>query len=516
MHSLEQDPEARRNCWLFSAVSIVAFGLAMVWFPLGEGLATWSYDVPFLFRSRVLETNVIVVIEDRASLDALGERDWPPDRRVHARLVDRLREAGAQVVVFDILFRNPRPGEDEFLAAAMRRHGRVILGGIPEISMHRVDDQIPAQLVQWMPPTPQLATNAAGWGLLLAGPLDAGFGVRRMLTAWRGHEAAIWLAARQSGLLSPGASPAAERWIDFYGPPPSIARVTLGEVLEVDGRKLTPDLLRGKTVFVGFDPAVTPASGMRDVFATPYTRVGHDFAPGVEVLANAYANLVRGDWLRRVDDPRQGLLVTGFGVGVVALFIRAGRRHVLWLTPVVFLLLGASSLMLQWHFGWWWNWLSAGLIQLPLAALAAWVWPYLPVVAFISYRRDRGSAFALAVRSELRARGYAVYLDVTSLEAGEYPVQLLRQIERVPNFILILSPGSLDERITLDSDWLRREIVHAFECKKRIIPIVIEGFEFGEAARLPVGLNTLPACQAVTHHHDQPLATFELLEKFLR
>jgi len=93
-----------------------------------------SYDVPFLFRGNIIDTNMVVVLEDRASLDALGERSWPPSRTVHARLVERLRQEGAKLVVFDIVFRNEKPGEDATFAAAVKQHGNVILGGVPEVS----------------------------------------------------------------------------------------------------------------------------------------------------------------------------------------------------------------------------------------------------------------------------------------------------------------------------------------------------------------------------------------------
>src|SRR5687767_3327680 len=98
-----------------------------------------------------------------------------------------------------------------------------------------------------------------------------------------------------------------ERWINFYGPPPALDRVTLGSVLQIGDQRLAPGFLRGRTVFVGFDPSVTPASGQRDVFATPYTRFKHDFTPGVEVLANAFANLVRLFFLILRPPPRSTL-----------------------------------------------------------------------------------------------------------------------------------------------------------------------------------------------------------------
>jgi CHASE2 domain-containing sensor protein len=52
------------------------------------------------------------------------------DRRVYARAVDRLVERGASVIVLDLLFDRPSPGDpaaDEELARAIARSGRVVL-----------------------------------------------------------------------------------------------------------------------------------------------------------------------------------------------------------------------------------------------------------------------------------------------------------------------------------------------------------------------------------------------------
>lgn len=67
---------------------------------------------------------VIVAIDDK-SLDELGKfSSWP--RSCHAELTDRLAEAGARIIVFDILFAEPSPDDGE-LAEAIDNAGNVIL-----------------------------------------------------------------------------------------------------------------------------------------------------------------------------------------------------------------------------------------------------------------------------------------------------------------------------------------------------------------------------------------------------
>ena len=76
-------------------------------------------------------TQVVVIALDQESTRALGlppkPDQWP--RAMHARLIRQLTEAGASVIVFDLLFDNPGkyPLHDEALAAAMRASRHVIL-----------------------------------------------------------------------------------------------------------------------------------------------------------------------------------------------------------------------------------------------------------------------------------------------------------------------------------------------------------------------------------------------------
>ncbi|MBA3525769.1 MAG: EAL domain-containing protein [Sphingomonas sp.] len=68
---------------------------------------------------------VLVSIDDRA-LREVGRWPWP--RRRHAELVDKLTEAGAERIFFDILFETHSTAEDDNLfASAIKRSGRVVL-----------------------------------------------------------------------------------------------------------------------------------------------------------------------------------------------------------------------------------------------------------------------------------------------------------------------------------------------------------------------------------------------------
>ena len=96
---------------------------------------------------------------------------------------------------------------------------------------------------------------------------------------------------------------------------------------------------------------------------------------------------------------------------------------------------------------------------------------------FISYRRDSaGSNFAAHLQSELRHRGYDVFLDVESLGAGRFSEQISREIETRTHFILAITPGALD-RCSDEDDWVRREFNLAVRHKRNIIPVLDQSVE---------------------------------------
>jgi adenylate cyclase len=68
-------------------------------------------------RPAPAETHVLVVDIDESSLARLGQWPWPRDRM--AQLLDRLRQAGAAVVVFDVLFAEPDRSSPAQLQASL-------------------------------------------------------------------------------------------------------------------------------------------------------------------------------------------------------------------------------------------------------------------------------------------------------------------------------------------------------------------------------------------------------------
>lgn len=101
--------------------------------------------------------------------------------------------------------------------------------------------------------------------------------------------------------------------------------------------------------------------------------------------------------------------------------------------------------------------------------------------AFISYRRETGYAWAKLVWDALDDHGVDVFLDLESLRgAGTFDLKILNQIAGRPYFVLILTQGSL-ERCPNEGDWLWREIEHAVETDRVVVPMVVAPFSFDEA-----------------------------------
>lgn len=136
---------------------------------------------------------------------------------------------------------------------------------------------------------------------------------------------------------------------------------------------------------------------------------------------------------------------------------------------------------------------------------------------FISYRRSTSRHLARAVFMDLRANGYDVFMDVDTIDSGTFDTIILNQIAARAHFILLLTPGTL-ERCSEPGDWLRREIEHAMDLKRNIVPILEEGFSYtGIETQLTDKLNDLPRYNGVLLYHAYFDAAMENLRtRFLK
>jgi CHASE2 domain-containing sensor protein len=499
--------------------------IGLLLLPLPDtALQDLSFDLPFRLRPDREVTNAVIVYFNQSCLSAAFQpngilrteaftpplrTNMPPDRRIYVHLLEMLKKAGARLVFFDCNFNFARPGEDEPFARAIGENGPVILGGIydsPLIQQTGKEAGIKGRPI--LPPNSILKEAVTNWGILALDPNRSDHVARRLFTMDEQTNAAIVLAAQIGGFHGDAS---AERWIDYYGPAGSIDGVLLPDALRAEnGSKF-----RDRAVFIGGDDPMEP-----DLHPTPYSRIG---SPGVEILATSYLNLVQSGWLERWNAWWQAAFIAGWGILAVAFFLCFRPRYALLLTPVLMLLALAAGFYTQWEYHRWWSWAIPAFAQTPVAGLWASIanrWYPWPPVMFISYRRMKGEGggYAQGIASALELRGYASIRDVTTdRKAEDYRARTLKLIESVPNFILVLTCGSLEpEALNRDDDELLMEIRHAIKKKKQIIPVTIDGYVMPPESALPEDIREVRRIDAAFWHHNDPATAVDRVIANLR
>ncbi|MDR4517045.1 MAG: adenylate/guanylate cyclase domain-containing protein [Nitrosomonas sp.] len=116
-------------------ICVGLFAIAVYLTPQGQ-LLEEEYGLYWLFQLRgttPAPDEVIVVAADRPSAIQMGlpvnPRFWPWPRDYHARLIEQLAQAGAAIIVLDLVFDSPgpEPEHDRALAEAIEKAGNVIL-----------------------------------------------------------------------------------------------------------------------------------------------------------------------------------------------------------------------------------------------------------------------------------------------------------------------------------------------------------------------------------------------------
>lgn len=298
-------------------IGIVGFvwGWMLSEFTFGLGLRRASYDLPFLFRENPPPQDIVLIALDEAShveLDQPFSKAW--NRSLHGKLVDKLAAAGARMIVFDILFHDENPEHDPPFAAAMRRHGNVVLAG--EIVRNDPKSRVQESLLL---ATPELRHAAVGWGVTEF-PIDSDGVVRRILHRVPtdfGEKPSLGEFVRkrlQGGDDSTGAE---FELLNFYGRAETFPIFSYADVLS--DRVVRKDVFHGKIVIVGLQQKSGLADGGKDAFPTPYLRMPvieeidgekvkvQKLTSGMEIHATVIGNLMDGH--RILSMSRQGGLV---------------------------------------------------------------------------------------------------------------------------------------------------------------------------------------------------------------
>jgi PAS domain S-box-containing protein len=383
--------------------------------PMGgqdSGLVRASYDSSHAWesdRARELpESRVVILYLDAASY-AREQQDpnRPWSRALHARLLDRLTAEGAAVVAFDIVFSGPGPdpAADQALAASIRRHGHVVLGGELADWSSRSGTAEGVAAVGQLAPYALFREAAAAWGLT-ALRMDADLTARRHY----GGRPSLGVAglateiARQAGVLLEGDGD--ELWLRYYGPPLTVPH--LGYSAALRGEGVPAGYFKDRVVIIGDRPSVSVAGARGDEYRNPVGFRGRKqlLMPAVEIHATQVLNRLRGDGLKRLPLPVEAAVLAALAALGSGLFLRlrpwpgAGAALVLGL--------GATALAAAvWRGpGYWFPWLIVVGVQLPGSWLSA--------VAYhsVGWYRQRRQLEAEQRRADAKIREQAALLDL--------------------------------------------------------------------------------------------------------
>jgi len=298
---------------------------------------------------------VIVAIDDR-SLEQLGHfPSWP--RSYHADVIDMLTEAEARIIVFDILFSDPAPG-DEQLAMSISDAGNVILPVAYSPTSYKStgagDSNDSGSFIRSLSVFEEGAL-AAGHANLLP---DVDGVVRKSPLVIYSHEQSepsLSLAAVATYLRRPqiieappenGRLPFAGRSIplddvngmiiNYTGAITDNGQISSFETvsfLDALRGEVAPAVFYDKIVIIG-----ATASALGDTFWTPTGRMMN----GVEIHASAIDTILSGDFLR----PASSAITIALIMTLAALCSMVVLRfRVLWATLLAFLLFGAYVLI---------------------------------------------------------------------------------------------------------------------------------------------------------------------------
>src|SRR6266436_10307097 len=96
---------------------------------------------------------------------------------------------------------------------------------------------------------------------------------------------------------------------------------------------------------------------------------------------------------------------------------------------------------------------------------------------FISYRHTN-FPWALAIFQNLTQHGYDVFFDYNGIASGDFERVIVGNIIARAHFLILLTPSAL-EHCNDPEDWVRREVETALVHQRNIVPLMLEGFDFG-------------------------------------
>lgn len=334
---MEISKKARANLLIGFLITIFMVGLMLLDFSPLRTLEENLYDYRFKIRGAIKPPdNIVIAAIDEKSIEKLGR--WPWSRDKLANLVERLADAGAEIIVFDIIL-SEKEKNDMMLAKSIGKAGNVILPVVFDIPVvhdtaqktissetvltnneflvnsafrsvanpEKFNKYNPIKANSVLLPVPKLISNAMALGFINMFPDSDG------TLRWEG------LAIEYNGYIYPSVTLQAaaaylgvppeqvvlkategiklgkrfiptERWgrtlINYYGDEQTFRYVSISDILE---KNINPEFIRGKIVLVG-----ATAVGIYDLRVTPFSPA----MPGIEKHASVITSILENKFIR--------------------------------------------------------------------------------------------------------------------------------------------------------------------------------------------------------------------------
>lgn len=290
-----------------------------------------GFDLLSVFSCPKKSTLPIVLVGiDDASLAEIQQR-WPWPRSLHGRLINALKEAGAAVIAYDVVFDYAsEEKEDQALAAAIKKSANVVLAA----GMAKQDTD---QGTIWLRKDPLLLFKENGGE---AGLVNLVFDRDQVMRRVPDNADAFWrkiIAKLQTTLPEAhfDISTKPEAMIRYMGSTGTYPRISFYQALD-PARYLSEGELADSLVIVGRDTssAANIGSAQVDNFATPFTSFNGNLMPGVEIHANILENVLAGHAINPAPSWARNFLLS-----LSMLLAAFTMRHY---RPVVSALLGLS------------------------------------------------------------------------------------------------------------------------------------------------------------------------------
>lgn len=338
-------------------VAFVLLFLHVIHFKFFEILEVKTLDLHFAIRGPVPPgPETVIAAIDEKSINRLGRFPWP--RSTWGRVVDRLAEEGAKVIVFDVFFSEPESvASDDLFQKAIMHSGRVVLpmvfdlqGGYVESGFtdQRVDFLLPAAYAAMRNPDHDVVPKArmvlptlnrfSEFAKTLAHinmspDIDGTLRWEMLAIGFQGdHYAPIGLQAARLYLGIPqeqmvldfgsgvrlgdrflSTDPFGRMLINYRGPNNTFPQFSIADVID---RNLPSGTFRDKIVLIG-----ATAIGIYDLRVTPFSTN----MAGIEKHASVVDNILRGDFLYQARDLDIPLVIV-FTVALGLLLPRLGAQ----------------------------------------------------------------------------------------------------------------------------------------------------------------------------------------------